>query len=371
MTWTQSGNIRGASGIPGASGASGPQGASGVPGATGPAGPTGATGASGGTGGTGGPGITRSVSTITTNSTTLSVASNTDYVVFANVATTPEVPGTGDQSYPSTVALLHCNGSNDATSPITDNSALAADWTTYDGAKLSTSVKKFGTASIVFDGINDYVQKASSPGWGTSAYTVEMWIYPTAVTGDNRFFYQEGGLRLAILSSGQLFAATSSGSTTGASISANTWSHVAISRSGTSARLFLNGTQTGSTFTDNVNHGTVTRTLGQWPGLGGFYQGYIDEVRLTSTARYTTNFTAPTDAFPDSGTAPIPAVPPEVTVPTAISSTSLYTIKNINASNSLTVKTTSSQTIDGQSTATISVGSTARYISDGSNWRTV
>lgn len=52
MTWTQSGNIKGASGTPGSSGA---QGASGVPGASGP---TGATGASGGTGGTGGPGTT-------------------------------------------------------------------------------------------------------------------------------------------------------------------------------------------------------------------------------------------------------------------------------------------------------------------------
>ena len=46
MAWTQTANIKGASGTPGASGA------------TGPAGPTGATGASGGTGGTGGPGTT-------------------------------------------------------------------------------------------------------------------------------------------------------------------------------------------------------------------------------------------------------------------------------------------------------------------------
>ena len=49
MAWTQTANIRGASGTPGASGATGPAGASG---------PTGATGASGGTGGTGGPGTT-------------------------------------------------------------------------------------------------------------------------------------------------------------------------------------------------------------------------------------------------------------------------------------------------------------------------
>lgn len=52
MAWTQSGNIRGASGASGQPGASG---ASGVPGASGP---TGASGASGGTGGTGGPGTT-------------------------------------------------------------------------------------------------------------------------------------------------------------------------------------------------------------------------------------------------------------------------------------------------------------------------
>jgi len=62
----------------------------------------------------------------------------------------------------------------------------------------------------------------------------------------------------------------------------------------------LNGTQTGSTYTDTKNY-----TVGNgWPTIGAsynavdFYAGYLDDIRFTKYARYTANFTAPTAAFP-------------------------------------------------------------------------
>jgi hypothetical protein len=68
-------------------------------------------------------------------------------------------------------------------------------------------------------------------------------------------------------------------------------------------RLFIDGTQSGSTLTDTTSFlGSVDR-----PAVGGFggftnnpLNGYIDDLRVTKgVARYTANFTAPTAAFPD------------------------------------------------------------------------
>ena len=98
-----------------------------------------------------------------------------------------------------------------------------------------------------------------------------------------------------------------------------------------------------------------------YTGIGHSLNGFLDDVRVTSTARYTSNFTAPTTQFVSVGTP---------TLPTAASNTNLYTVKNISGV-PLNVGTTSSQQIDGAGSYALTNGSTARLISDGSNWRTV
>ena len=89
----------------------------------------------------------------------------------------------------------------------------------------------------------------------------------------------------------------------GSPLSANTWYHFAYARSGSSTKMFINGTQVGSTYTDNTNYinapnrpviGTNGFTLGD-----SNFNGYIDDLRITKgLARYTANFTPPTQAFP-------------------------------------------------------------------------
>jgi hypothetical protein len=57
-----------------------------------------------------------------------------------------------------------------------------------------------------------------------------------------------------------------------------------------------------------------------------------------------------------------------LTLPTAVGNTNTYYIKV--TSGTLTINTTSSETIDGSTSITISVPDTARtLISDGSNWK--
>ncbi|WP_353373696.1 hypothetical protein [Mycobacterium sp.] len=57
-----------------------------------------------------------------------------------------------------------------------------------------------------------------------------------------------------------------------------------------------------------------------------------------------------------------------VTLPTAVGNTNLYMLKNIDTTNK-TVATTSSQTIDGATTFTLSPTGAINLVSDGSNWR--
>jgi hypothetical protein len=89
---------------------------------------------------------------------------------------------------------------------------------------------------------------------------------------------------------------------TSSSISTSTWYHLAVSRSGTSTKLFVNGVQGGSTYTDSTNYVSTTPSF-----IGALYDGsslngYIDDLRITKGfARYTSNFTAPTAAFSDTG----------------------------------------------------------------------
>ena len=63
--------------------------------------------------------------------------------------------------------------------------------------------------------------------------------------------------------------------------------------------MFVDGTQDGSTVTGFTNDLTQTEHLvgaNDTTGNGDFL-GYIDELRLTMKARYTSNFTAPTKEF--------------------------------------------------------------------------
>lgn len=351
MTWNQSGNIRGASGVPGASG---------TPGASGASGAVGATGATG-------PGQVRSISTVTAN-TTLGATSGTDYVCFANIAGTTSTPA----NFSSVVAQLHMDGSNNSTT-IVDSSNLAANWTCTGNAKLSTGTKKFGTAALSLSGANgDRITPsaaASNFGFGTGAFTIEFFLYANSVSG-NQNIYVGGGAGttdpLIYLAGASMTYFTAGGtvSISSSNLSTSTWYHIAVCRSGSTTKMFIDGTAVNAGVTDNTNYASNTPTIGF---SGASFNGFIDEVRIyKGYAAYTSNFTAPTAAFDD-----VTTTPGVVTLPTAGSgNTSQYTVKNISGSN-LTIATTSSQTIDGSSPSALTAGAILRVVSDGSNWRTV
>ena len=175
---------------------------------------------------------------------------------------------------------------------------------------LNTTTKKFGTSSIYFPG-SSYLLVKSNPSefaFGTGDFTIEAWIYraasgvqhdliafnPTSTNGAYPALY--------ISSSNTLnYYTQSADRITGGTINTNTWYHIALCRSGTSTRLFIDGVQSGSTYTDTNSYlcGDNRPVIGSAGfSLTGSFNGYIDDLRVTKgVARYTGGFTVPTSAL--------------------------------------------------------------------------
>jgi hypothetical protein len=195
---------------------------------------------------------------------------------------------------------------------IFDNS-MKNDLETAGNAQISTSVKKFGTGSMAFDGNGDYLYPATSPNlaMGTGNFTVEGWIYATGTPSDSPIFECRStgsatdGFTLTAFSSSviRLFCGSALISSSSTSY-VGQWVHLAVARVSGTTTFYINGTSVGSTAsTINWTNQDVIVGGGRYSAgssINVSFTGYIDDFRITKgVARYTANFTPPTAAFPN------------------------------------------------------------------------
>lgn len=202
---------------------------------------------------------------------------------------------------PLTVALLNANGDDQSTT-ITDQSSLLSDWSAAGNAKLVSAQKKFGTASIAFDGSGDYIYPSAAStnfAFGEGDFTIEMWVRSSNIAA-TQTLYDSGPTvqpRLQISASKLVYVVDGQvriqGTTT---LASNTWYHVAVCRDGDATRLFLNGQVEGlawedtTDYTNSSNRPRIGATVG---GLDGMV-GWIDSIRISKFARYDNDFPLPT-----------------------------------------------------------------------------
>jgi hypothetical protein len=159
--------------------------------------------------------------------------------------------------------------------------------------------------SNYFDGSGDFLNIAAGNtplNLGTGDFTVEFWMFAFAVSIgcsiiDNRNpDTQDAGFQIGLNASTPWFTtANFAYITAGTTISNNTWYHIALSRSGNTFKLFLNGTQTGSTYNGSSTQNFTNTNWRIGSGAAGAFLGYLSNVRiLKGTALYTANFTPPT-----------------------------------------------------------------------------
>ena len=226
---------------------------------------------------------------------------------FLSQIAVPVGTTTGDVYYPQTSLLMHFNGTNGSTT-MTDNSKNNAAVTAVGNAQLSTVQSKFGGTSLYLDGTGDRLTIASPTpdfSFGTGDFTIETWVYKTvasqAVILDARAT-ADAIPWIAIINSSNFpyfYDGTQYVSTV--PITLNSWVHLAWVRTSGVLKIFVNGIQGYSAaYTVNLNR-TAGLIIGDGVGLVNAYAGYIDELRITNGyARYTGNFTPPTEQFLDS-----------------------------------------------------------------------
>lgn len=229
--------------------------------------------------------------------------------------------GPSDALFASVVLLSHFKGSNGASAPApVDVKGHAI--TMVGGIAYTTDFFKWPGSSLGWTSGGKYLSLASSSDWNcaTGDFCDEAWVYPTSVSGSDHAVMarQASGTtgaayQFRISSAGKLQGifrpdgSSSATAITGATtVTINTWHHVAMSRSGGTVRLFLDGALDGSgayagSFDPAAARPLTVGMVDPGDGLGGQFAGYIDEVRRTKgAARYTAAFAVPTAPFPDA-----------------------------------------------------------------------
>jgi hypothetical protein len=121
--------------------------------------------------------------------------------------------------------------------------------------------------SNYFSGSGDYLSVAADAAFnfGTGDFTLDAWIYRTA-SGSDTFIMSasgSGGLFWGIPANGDLGwgrAGVTWDYQVASGMVTNTWYHVALTRSGTSMKMFINGTQLGVTQTNSTSYNISTES---------------------------------------------------------------------------------------------------------------
>jgi hypothetical protein len=199
-----------------------------------------------------------------------------------------------------------------------------------DSSPNALTLVNNGQTSGSFDGTTQYLSLSNSAvfDFGTATnFAIEAWVLAATLgslsSGTNTIFASFPttlatlyGYYFALAANGALqFVSYVSGTaqtlqTTNNFLAANTWYHVAVTRSGSTYRMFVNGTSAtfSGTMNQNVNTNGNNIRIGalNYTGSLGYWPGFISNLRVTSgAALYTGNFTpstTPLTTSPGSGT---------------------------------------------------------------------
>jgi len=186
-------------------------------------------------------------------------------------------------------------GSTELANSFADSSGSPPYVTTVTGVVTKTGTRKFGTASAYFADSGDKFNFDNVVLAGN--YTVDFWVYPTLDgSGDYDQLVWSGdgsALQFAFYGNGKLYIWSSGneGGTGTGVVTSGSWQHIALVRNSTTLKAYVDGVEkislsSGALGTQDINI-----------NLGTTSTGYIDELRVSDTARWTSAFTPETSAY--------------------------------------------------------------------------
>lgn len=198
----------------------------------------------------------------------------------------------------NTTFLLRCAAGNSFTDPAGGRTVSNVGSVTSS----TTTVKFTGSASAEFTNTaSKYLEVADAAALrpGSGDFCWEFWWYPTDLSsyhttiakgyvgaGDLLLQTGFGDGKIRVYTSGSVVLTSST------AVSTNAWTHVAVTRSGTSLRMFQNGSSVGTATNSTNLNSTATIRIGSDNGYPVI--GFMQDVRFSiGAARYTTTFTPP------------------------------------------------------------------------------
>ena len=222
----------------------------------------------------------------------------------------------------SDALIMNMDGLNNS-QYLADHSKFNNKITVANNAKIVTTNGISNGSSLYLDGTS-HIKIPNSPfKFGTSNFTFELWMnistpqsasYPyvfasSAYNSGSGFILYLPGPGTGWGGTDRIYFQSSTSGAAGPDMQSTStfkgqgWKHVAITRNGSTFRLFVNGIQeaiaTNSTanFTGNVTSGSLLGAAinGNYADTSSWTKGYFDLFRVTNGAcRYTSNFTPPT-----------------------------------------------------------------------------
>lgn len=195
----------------------------------------------------------------------------------------------------------HMDGA-DAATTFTDSTARAHTVTGNDNAQIDTAQSQLGRSSVLFDGTSDYLNLDGSSdfAFGTGDFAIKLWVRLNT-TGITQVLYDgrpagtaSGSYPDLYISSGNVLKYDTPGTNriTGTSaLTTGIWYYIVLTRASGSTRLFLNGVQEGSTYSDSTTYvnGTSRPTVGTEGNVptNNELNGWIDDIHVATTSRST------------------------------------------------------------------------------------
>ena len=177
-------------------------------------------------------------------------------------------------------------------------------------SQIDPSTNLYTRLRVVFATSGDQLSLSPNAAFafGTGDFTIECWFNPTSDSGvffDVRsgfsginplFYYYQGTLRYYVNGADRIVSTTK--------LLGGNWYHAAIVRSSGVSKLYLNGVQQGSSYTDTFNFTSTNYVfIGKGNANDNPFTGSISNLRVVKgTGVYTSNFTPPLTLTNISGT---------------------------------------------------------------------